>query len=218
MPMDEDAVLHFEAVVLDDETRAWSAKRVASVVAALQKAGVSPTDASDPDGWAESAGTDGPITFAGDAGTYELLLEESGGWWWDTPYATLMKGRHNNKPEAVDEVVSAVRATVGAAPPYYGCTWFSSQVSPLWLRTSDPFQAQDGKAIQYFSARYLEANCGGKPYSDPPVRSEEVGGGQLLVADPRAFGEATVVALEALTDYLQTYARRNRRGSSPEAS
>ena len=67
-----------------------------------------------------------------------------------------MRGRHTNRPEAVEELVGAVRAILGVATPYYGCSWLSDQISPLWLRTTDPFKAQDGKAVQFFSRRYLK--------------------------------------------------------------
>ena len=204
MPMDEDAVLHFEAVVLDDEAEPWTGAKVEHVISALKKVGIRAVDDVDPGTCAAAAGDDRPIPCSGGAGYYELLLEPIGGWWWDTPYATLMRGRHTNRPEAVEELVGAVRAILGVATPYYGCSWLSDQVSPLWLRTTDPFKAQDGKAVQFFSRRYLEENLDGKTYVDPPAKSETLAGGQLLIADQRAFGEATVTAVQDLTDYLQT--------------
>jgi hypothetical protein len=203
--MDEHEILHFEAVVLDDEAKAWEESRVSDVVTALEAVGVSLLGEADFPGWASRAGQEIGIPFKGVAGEYELLLDDGGGWWWDTPYRTLMQGRHTSRTAAVDELVNAVRAVVGAAPPYYGCTWYSNQFSPLWMRTTDAFEAQDGAAIQFFSRRYLDAHCGGKPYTDPPGSSEEIAGGQFLVADRSAFGEATVVALRGLTAFLQRY-------------
>lgn len=201
MAMDSDSVLHFEAVVLDDDTRPWTAAGVASVIEALKVAALTPIDGADPAAWASAAGDEQPISFSGAAGDAQLVLEESGGWWWDTPASTLMKSRHTNRPEAVAQTHAAVRAIIECATPYFGCTWFSSQTSPLWMRTNAPFRAQDGKALQFFSSQYLRVHHGGKPFRDPPVEYELIAGGQLLVANRPAFGEDTDV--DDLTSYLQ---------------
>ena len=205
MPMDEDGVLHVESVVLDDETAPWTAGRVRELVTALRHEDIEPTESADPREWAASAGEDQPISFTGPAGSHELTLEASGAWWWDTPYATLMQGRHTNRPEAVDQLVAAVRAIVTVATPYYACTWYGTQISPLWMRTTDAFRAGDGAAIQFFSRRYLEVHRNGDPFPDPPVTAESVAGGQLMIADRSAFGEATVAAVKDLTAYLQRH-------------
>lgn len=204
MAMDEDTILHFEAVVLDGEVAPWTAERVTDVLGALAAVGIHPLDPTYPHGWVAGAG-EAPIPFEGKVGVHELLLEPSGGWWWDTPYATLMKSRHTNRPEVVHQLVDTVRALLGTAAPYFGCTWYSNHMSPPWVRTSEPFRAEDGAAIEFFSCRYLETHCGGEPYPDPPVASELLAGGQLLVADLNAFGEATDV--RHLTQYFQKHSR-----------
>jgi len=199
--MDPDNVLHFEAVVLEDDALGWPDARLRRVVESLRESGLEPETCADSDALAEHVGGDG-VAFSGQAGRHSLTLDTDGGWWWHTPGATLMQGRHTNRPEAVDEVVAAVRALVEAAPPYFGRTWYATQMSPYWMCNDAPFVARDAGALTFFSKRYLDVHGGGQPLPDPPARSAEVAGGQLIVADYPAFGEATVAGLTDLDDWL----------------
>ena len=164
--MDTDGILHFQAVVLDDEADAWTDARLADVVTALGEMGLSLATELDQPG--ETIEEDSPpIVFSGSAGDFELNCDDSGGWRWDTPYSTLMKGRHSNRPEAIKELVGAVQAVLEVATPYFGCTWYNTQGSPLWMRGSDPFVAQSGAALEFFGRRYLDTHRGGKPFPSP---------------------------------------------------
>jgi hypothetical protein len=203
MAMDADDALHFEAAMLDDEPTPWSATKVADVIAALGEAGLAPEGDADPVGWAASNDRTSH-TFSGAAGQYALVLDDSGGWFWDTPYPTLMRNRHFNRPEAVKELIDAVCAITSVAPPYYGCTWYAKQgLRPWWMLTRLQFKAHDGRAIQFFGHRYLELHNGGAPFPDPPCTSRLLADGQFLIAAPKAFGEARTHALLDITDYLE---------------
>ena len=115
-----------------------------------------------------------------------------------------MRDRHNNRPEAVDAILDAVQALLEAATPYFAVSWLNTQAPPYWARTDLPFKAHEGGAVTFFSKRYLDQHRGGRPLEDPPVARElPVAGGQLLVAERRAFGEAPVSALSELREYLQ---------------
>lgn len=199
--MDPDNVLHFEAVVLEDDPPGWPAVRIQRVVDGLRDAGLESEDLAGPAALTEHVGGD-EVPFSGMTGRHALTLDADGGWWWHTPGATLMQGRHTNRPEAVDEVIAAVQAVLEAAPPYFGRTWYATQMSPYWIRKDAPFAARDAGALTFFSRRYLRLHCGGQPLPNPPARSLEVAGGQLLVADYAAFGEATVAGLTDLDDWL----------------
>lgn len=199
--MDPDNVLHFEAVVLDDDAPGWPDGRLRRVVDGLREAGLEPEGLNGSAALAEHVGSD-DVAFSGRAGRHSLTLDTDGGLWWHTPATTLMQGRHTNRPEAVDEVIAAVRALVDAAPPYFGRTWYASQMSPYWMRKDTAFVARDAGALTFFSKRYLDVHGGGQPLPHPPARSVDVAGGQLLVADYAAFGEATVAGLTNLDDWL----------------
>ncbi|MFF4097546.1 hypothetical protein ACFYYY_27940 [Streptomyces sp. NPDC001834] len=202
MPMKSDDVLHFEAAVLDDEPMPWSALKVADVISALADVGLHPENEPDPAQWAAAAERT-PHHFLGRSGQYALALGESGTWWWDTPAATLMESRFRNRPEAVEELIESVRAIIEVAPPYYGCTWYRSRRhSPWWMLTHHPFRALEGRAMQFFSRRYLEIHNGGAPYPDPPGRSYSLADGQFLVAPSSAFGVGDR-SLLPLTEYFQ---------------
>ncbi|MFK4264644.1 hypothetical protein [Streptomyces milbemycinicus] len=202
MPMDKGDVLYFEAAVLDDEELSWDAQKIGAVIDALGEAGLVPEGEIDPMQWAATSRK--PCRFRGATGRYRLVVKDSGGWRWDTPASTLMQTRFRNRPEAVAELIDAVRAVIGVATPYYGCTWRKvQQHPPWWMRTHHPFAALDGRALQFFSVRYLDVHNGGQPFSDPPCVSESLAGGQLLIGKLPAFGEADGAALLELADYLQ---------------
>lgn len=204
--MDPDNVLHFEAVVLEDDTPGWPGSRLQLVVDGLREAGLEPESLDGSDALAACIGGT-EVAFSGRTGRHSLTLDTDGGWWWHTPGATLMQGRHTNRPEAVDEVVAAVRQLVKAAPPYFGRTWYATQMSPYWIRKDAPFIAQHAGALTFLSKRYLDIHSGGRPLPTPPAESVDVAGGQLLVADYRAFGEATVAGLTDLDDWLHDVQR-----------
>ncbi|WP_220447817.1 hypothetical protein [Nonomuraea diastatica] len=207
MPMDENAVLRFQALMLDDETTPWTAARVAEVLAALGDAGLSPVHEADPAQWA--ADVSKIHRFSGASGFSVLHLDGSGGWSWDTPYATLMENRHKARPEAILELVDAVRAITRTAPPYYhGRTFYApNQRMPWWAHTRGQFEVEDVAAVQFFSGRYLAAHHYGRPFREPPGSSDELAGGQLIVADVKRFGEFDLRSLDAFWLDLQI---RNR--------
>jgi hypothetical protein len=203
MPMDKGDVLYFEAAVLDDEELSWDAPKIGATIDALGKKGVVLEGEFDPARWADATARK-PFRFTGTTGHYRLVVKTSGGWRWDVPAATLMQTRYQNRPEAVAELVEAVRTVIGVVTPYYGCTWRKvQQHPPWWMRTHHPFQALDASALQFFSARYLDVHNGGQPFSDPPCVAESLANGQLLIGKPSAFGEADEAALLELADYLQ---------------
>lgn len=201
--MDRDDVLHFEAVVLEDDAPGWPVARIQSVIDSLRKVGLELEGIDGPQSLSRHVGGE-ETGLSGRAGRHGLSLSPDGGWWWHTPARTLMQGRHTNRPEAVAELIDAVRALVDAAPPYFGRTWYATQMSPYWMRQDAPFVARDAGALTFFSKRYLAEHNGSEILPDPPAKSVELSGGQLIVADCRAFGEATVAGLTDLDDWLHT--------------
>jgi hypothetical protein len=201
MAMDPNTSLCFEAFTLDDEPEPWRASQVTDVVAELADAGLTPDAEVDAGRWAAATGRRSH-GFSGAAGRYTLRLKDSGGWSWDAPFATLMRNRHGNRPEAVTELVAAVRSVLHVVPPYYGCTYSTGQFAPVWARTHHPFRAYSAAAMQFFGHRYLATHHDGWSFPDPPCDAELLAGGQLLVAGRKAFGEHWG-AVREIDDYLQ---------------